>query len=124
MFKTNKVSVLTQPSLRSSDGRDTIFSVIDPFIGVVIAAILGPIGAYVVAARKMSGKIATTEAAQLWEESRAIREWSAKRMEACDAECSNLRNALTEALGRIKTLEDQLENAHEHILDLERGINE
>jgi chromosome segregation ATPase len=72
----------------------------------------------------MSGKIATTEAAQLWEESRAIREWSAKRMEACDAECTSLRAALSEALGRINSLEEQLENAHEHILDLEREKHE
>lgn len=72
----------------------------------------------------MSGKIATTEAAQLWEESRAIREWSAKRMEACDVECMSLRRELREATSRIRALEEQLEEAHLHIAQLERGNNE
>jgi hypothetical protein len=51
-----------------------------PLILAVVAAISAPIGAYFVAARQFSGKIETSDAAELWEESRSIREWSAKRM--------------------------------------------
>jgi flagellar motility protein MotE (MotC chaperone) len=105
-----------------------LLATVDPIIGVIFAAIVGPVGAYILAARKMSGKIATTEAAQLWEESRAIREWSTQRMAACDKECSNLRSELTEALTRISALEkqneeltEQLAEAHEHIAQLESG---
>jgi hypothetical protein len=52
-----------------------VLATIDPVLGVLIVGIVGPVGAYLVAAHKMSGKIATTEAAQLWEESKAIRDW-------------------------------------------------
>lgn len=91
----------------------------DPTIGVIIAAVIGPVGAYFLAARKMSGKIATSEATQLWEESRSIREWSAQRIQECDRECASLRVALSDALTRIRNLEDQLEDAYAHIATLE-----
>jgi hypothetical protein len=37
-------------------------------------ALVAPVGAYVLAARRLSGRIATTEAAQLWAESASIRD--------------------------------------------------
>lgn len=37
-------------------------------------ALVAPVGAYVLAARRMSGKIATSDAARLWDESRDIRD--------------------------------------------------
>lgn len=98
-----------------------IFAKVDPTLGVLVAGIVGPLGAYFLASRKMSGKIATSEAAQLWEESRAIREWSATRITACDNECKLLRSELREAKERIVLLEAQLRDANEHIADLERG---
>jgi len=39
----------------------------------LVAAIAGPVGAYLLAARRFSGDIAKTDANALWEESRAIR---------------------------------------------------
>lgn len=50
----------------------------------IIGALAGPIVAYIVAARRFSGKIETTEAKELWEESKAIRDWSQRRIEALE----------------------------------------
>lgn len=58
----------------------TLLAAIDPLVGVLIAAIVGPLGAYFVAVRKFSGKIGSSDATELWKESGAIREWSSSRM--------------------------------------------
>lgn len=80
---------------------------IDPILGVIIAALVAPIGAYLLAAKRMSGKIGTTEAATLWEESRAIREWSAARIDKCDEEILRLKTELEKAKARIAELEKE-----------------
>lgn len=80
---------------------------IDPILGVIIAALVAPIGAYLLAAKRMSGKIGTTEAATLWEESRAIREWSAARIDKCDEEILRLKVELEKAKARIAELEKE-----------------
>lgn len=80
---------------------------IDPILGVIIAALVAPIGAYLLAAKRMSGKIGTTEAATLWEESRAIREWSAARIDKCDEEILRLKAELEKAKARIAELEKE-----------------
>jgi flagellar motility protein MotE (MotC chaperone) len=80
---------------------------LDPILGVVLAALVAPIGAYLLAAKKMSGKIGTTEAATLWEESRAIREWSAARIDKCDEEILRLKGELDKAKARIAELEKE-----------------
>jgi len=84
-----------------------VLATIDPIIGVVVVGLVGPLGAYLVAAHKMSGKIATTEAAQLWEESRAIREWSAARIDKCDEEIARLTEQLKIARARITEVEKE-----------------
>lgn len=80
------------------------------FLLAIAAIILAPLGAYLVAARQFSGKIKTSDASDLWEESRSIRNWSQGRI-----------NELTELVDklekRIKTVEETndtlvLENAH------------
>jgi flagellar motility protein MotE (MotC chaperone) len=80
---------------------------IDPIAGAIAVALIAPVGAYLAAAHKMSGKIATTEAHDLWEESRAIREWSAARIDKCDEEIQALREQLREAKNRITHLESE-----------------
>lgn len=85
-----------------------VLATIDPIIGVLVVGIVGPVGAYLVAAHKMSGKIATTEAAQLWAESTAIREWSAARIDKCDQEIIRLNDALAGAKAEIRRLEGLL----------------
>ncbi len=55
---------------------------------------------YLVAAKKMSGAVKTSDAEQLWTESRSIREWSADRI-----------SELTKVIGalevRVKNVEDR-----------------
>ena len=47
----------------------------DPGVIVaIVAAVAAPLGAYLLAARRMSGKIGTSDAKELWSESRAIRD--------------------------------------------------
>ncbi len=83
-----------------------ILATIDPLVGIIIVAVVGPLGAYIATARKMSGKIATSDAQQLWEESRSIREWSEKRIEACDKEIADLRETLRKVLARLHAVEE------------------
>lgn len=105
----------------------------EPVAAAIIAAILGPIGAYVVAARKMSGKIGTSDADQLWAESKAIRDWSTNRLEAQENEIRDLRSALSDLTSRCSRLEnenaslkDELGKAYTRIAELENrlGIKE
>jgi FtsZ-binding cell division protein ZapB len=84
-----------------------MLAVIDPLVGIIAVAIIGPVGAYLLAARKMSGKIATSEAADLWAESKAIRDWSMERIGACDKEISELRASLREVLARLHVVEEK-----------------
>jgi hypothetical protein len=83
------------------------FATADPSLVAIIVALIAPIGAYLLAARKMSGKINTSEATDLWAESKAIRDWSAERLKACDEEIAALRTALSSALSRIDALEKE-----------------
>lgn len=46
----------------------------DPVLGVIIGAIISALSAWVIQLRKLSGNIATSEAASLWQESSSIRE--------------------------------------------------
>lgn len=81
---------------------------IDPVFGVVVAASVGAVGAYLAAAHRMSGKIGSTEAHDLWEESRSIRDWATARIDKCDEEILSLREQLTAARARITVLEEAL----------------
>lgn len=46
-----------------------------PELGVaLIAAVAGPLGGFLFAARKLSGKIKTSDAEDLWKESRSMRD--------------------------------------------------
>lgn len=82
----------------------------DPSLIVAIGAfLLVPLVGYFGIVRRASGKIGTSEAEQLWEESRAIREWATTR--------------ITELNGVVEKLEkkvDELE-AHNESLSLENG---
>lgn len=64
----------------------------------VVAATITPVIAYLVAARQFSGKIETSNAADLWKESKDIREWAMGRIRG-------LEGTVFELEGRIKDLE-------------------
>lgn len=91
-----------------------LLAALDPLYGIVAAAILAPLGAYLLAARQFSGKVGTSDAAQLWEESRAIREWSTGRIAVLDSTVARLE-------GRIEGVE--LKNS-ELVRENDRLVNE
>ena len=86
-------------------------------LGGVVVALIAALGAYIQQAKKLSGKIDTSEAGQLWEESRAIRqdyrdrlatnEERASRLEARVAELEHKNNEL--AAENVKLLKESIE---------------
>lgn len=83
----------------------------------IIAAVLalgGPIAAYLVAAKQLSGRIKDSDATELWAESRSIREWSAGRIKELTDQISRLELRLDEIEGMNRAL--AAENAHLKLL--------
>ena len=66
----------------------------------IVGALLAPLVTYFINARKLSGKIATSEAADLWEESRAIRESLEERN-------TRLRERIDELEHRVDALRER-----------------
>jgi polyhydroxyalkanoate synthesis regulator phasin len=75
----------------------------------VFSALASPGIAYFVATRRLSGKITTSEAADLWKESSAIRD--------------DYRGQLQAAWGRIKDLEADLRTVRQENEELRTEIN-
>jgi hypothetical protein len=73
-------------------GRPITAAALAPFA----AALIGSLVTWLLAMRRFSGKIETTEARDLWAESASIREWSRQRIEALERRVNDL----------------ELENAH------------
>lgn len=85
-----------------------------PAAVAIIIALAAPVGAYLVAARRFSGKIKTSEAEELWAESRAIRQDSAERIK--------ILNGIVERLEiRINSLEADNERLLRYIAELTNG---
>lgn len=72
-----------------------------PTLIAIVVAIVGPLLTFLAVARKMSGKIATSEAGDLWQESAAIRADLFRRNEF-------LSQKLDETGVRLKIIEEQL----------------
>lgn len=122
----------------------------DPIVGAVLASIVAGLASYLAAARKLSGKINTSDAAELWTESRSIREWSAERIAHLTAQVTELEHRIEVVEGynlalvsdkqallkqiteltnerdscrnTIETLSTQLNLAQEHTIELEEDI--
>lgn len=103
-----------------------LFAAVNPSTVALVAAMAGPLVTYFIAARRFSGKIATSDAAQLWTESRDIRNWSQARITELNALVSRLE-ARVDALesGNLDLqrenldLAKQLVEARKHIAELE-----
>lgn len=91
-------------------------TIIDPSTTAAFAAALvGALASYIVAARRFSGKIETTEAKELWSESRAIRKWSQERITTLNDLVSRLEARNAELESRVDHLEDENETLHREI---------
>jgi chromosome segregation ATPase len=114
-----------------------------PTLIAIVAAIAGPLGAYLVAARRFSGKIASSDATDLWKESSAIREWSGSQIAALSENVTrleqrvrDLENAERELArentvlvreneklhGQVRALSTELSACHRRISELEAQI--
>lgn len=78
---------------------------VTPSVVAIIVGLAAPVISYLIAARRFSGKIETTEARDLWAESKSIRDWSRKRIESLEERVLDLekenRNLRAELRGRI-----------------------
>lgn len=81
----------------------------------VIAALAGALVTWLVAARRFSGKIATTEAKDLWEEARSIRGWAYE-------EINSLRERLDEAEGAYEKCRKENKELRIRITTLEQNL--
>jgi hypothetical protein len=70
-----------------------------PAVFALVAALFAPVVTYLLAKRQFSGRIETSDAKELWAESRAIREWSNARI-----------NVLNEVVARLEERERLLED--------------
>lgn len=84
--------------------------IILPILGGVICALIGALGTYMAIKRKNSGLIETSEAADLWKESAAIRK--------------ELRDENTTLRERIRNLEQDMNDRDKQIVALNRRITE
>jgi chromosome segregation ATPase len=101
----------------------------DPVTAALVLALIGPIAAYVLAARRLSGKIETSEAKDLWAESRSIRDWSQKRIEGLNDEITKLQLRVSiletsneELIGENKRLAEQVRQLSATIIKLREEI--
>lgn len=83
-----------------------ILAALDPTLVAILIAIAAPLGAYLVAARQFSGKIESSDAKELWAESRSIRDWSQKRI-----------TTLNETVARLETRVAALEQTNEELFN-------
>lgn len=102
-----------------------VLSSIDPSLAIAIfVGALGPVGAYLIAAKRMSGRIANSDAEQLWAESKSIRDWSTDRLNAQDKEILQLRGDITELEKKVSAYEAENNLLKERIDELEgRGMH-
>ena len=83
----------------------------DPAVIALVVAFVGPVGAYLVAVRQLSGKIKTSDASELWEESRSIREWSTAR-----------NKELNEHIKELEARLDALEKTNRELMEENRQL--
>lgn len=75
-----------------------------PTTVALVAAVAGPLGAYIVAARRFSGKIASSDATDLWKESSAIREWSSTQIAVLSQHVAKLEERVSSLEGSNEDL--------------------
>lgn len=91
-----------------------IFGVVETgTIVAILTALFVPLGAYLVAVRQFSGRIESSDAKELWAESRAIREWSQRRI----TELEQNANRLEERVDKLEKYNHEL-HAEKRVLEL------
>ena len=88
----------------------------------LLVALVGPIGAYLIAARRLSGRIASSEASELWAESRSIREHLQARLAAANEREAKARERIGVLEDRVDELEGELRAAQAEVEELRRRL--
>ena len=81
----------------------------------LLAAALAALGAYLTASRRLSGKIGTSEAEELWKESAAIRQDYREQLTAGDRRAARLEE-------RVATLEQRNNDLARENFECERRV--
>lgn len=98
-----------------------VIGAIDPGLAAVLIALIAPLATYLVAVRQLSGRIKNSDATELWEESRSMREWSASRMKELGDHCDRLEHRVEELETANRALTE--ENLHyAGLLEIERAM--
>jgi chromosome segregation ATPase len=77
----------------------------------ILGVVLGPLAAYIVAARRFSGKVTTSEASQLWDESKSMREDYRERLRLAGEDIARL----AERISRLEEANDVLRGEVRHL---------
>ena len=96
----------------------------DPIIIALGTAVVAAIGAYLVAARQFSGKIETSDAKELWQESRSIRDWSTQRIGTLNENVERLEERVGALEGSNELLAVENEKLIKEISELNQTIGE
>jgi hypothetical protein len=94
------------------------WTVVGGFIGTAVVAILG----YLAAGRNARGKITTSEASDLWEESRAIRADYAARLARCDERIAQQEQRIAIIQAANDALGEKNRAQQRRILELEGAV--
>lgn len=97
---------------------------IDATLVAIVVALISPLASYLIAARKLSGRIKDSDATELWAESRSIREWSMERVKELDRHIDQLEARIVEVEKRNTQLADENRGLQREIYDLRTTIHD
>lgn len=95
----------------------------------MVGVVLGPLLTYLIAARRLSGRIKDSEASELWAESRSIRDWTTERVRELTQHVDQLETRITELEvknGELLAENRRLMEENQHLtrlLEQEREFN-
>jgi peptidoglycan hydrolase CwlO-like protein len=127
------------------EGEAKMLAALDPTLGILVVGILSALGAYLAAVRRFSGKIGSSDAAQLWLESASIREDYRARIQALEQRLSvvetqntdlaivnndlvqqvrDLKDTITALRQEIVALTAELKASHQRVAELEDNADD
>jgi uncharacterized coiled-coil protein SlyX len=93
-------------------------------IVALVAAVAGPLGGYIMAARKMSGKIGTSEAASLWEEAGKLRAEYRGEAEGLRKTVATQEVTIVELQLQVASLRQENQKLQQRVVDLTHQVDD
>lgn len=94
----------------------------DPAVIAIVGSLAAALVTWLVAQRRFSGKIDSSEATDLWQEAKDLRKWSQERIDAQDAKIARLEERIDGLFRENRSLTDQIVVLKKTTLDQERTI--